>query len=72
MTKKQKIPTIKNLTRYEVTIEREVRYRAVVEVEAENEDVAKDMAKNLADAPRSGYWLEDACLSQTSKAKALP
>jgi hypothetical protein len=56
------------LRKYEVTITREIEHRAVVEVEAENGDVAKQMAVNMADE-LGGYWMEDHVTSETFKVK---
>lgn len=63
----------KKLQRYEVTIIREIEHRAVIEVEAESEDVAKQMAENLADNhnPYANYWVEGDCIDQTFKVKKL-
>lgn len=63
----------KPLKKYEVTILREIEYRAVVEVEAESEDVAQQMAVNTADHPHphNRHWQEDHVLSQTFKVKVL-
>ena len=56
------------LKKYEVTMVREVEYRAVVEVEAESEDVAKQMAEAIADNG-SNRWVEGDCLSHTVMVK---
>lgn len=66
MSKKKKAV----LKTYEVRLIREVEYHTVVEVEAESEDVAKDMAANEADSGR-GYWSEGACLSHSAKVKEI-
>ena len=58
------------MKKYEVRILREIEYRAVVEVEAESEDVAKQMAQNIADES-GGYFVEGDVLSQTFKVKVL-
>lgn len=64
---------VQNMRKYEVTILREIEYRAVIEVEAESEDVAKQMAQNIADNgnPYSNRWQEDHVLSQTFKVKVI-
>lgn len=58
------------IRKYLVTMEREILFTAEVEVEAESEDVAKDLALNIADSS-GGYWMEQDCLSHMSKAKKL-
>lgn len=71
MSKKPK----KALKKYEVTIEREIRHHAVVEVEAESVDVAKQMAVIVADNGNpysnsySNYWTKGDTVSETIKAK---
>ena len=67
--KKQKLP----MKKYEVTIIREVEYRAVIEVEAESFDVAKQMAINIADNgnPYSNRWVEGELMSQSFAVKVL-
>lgn len=59
------------LTKYEVTIKREVEYTAVVEVEARSAEEAQDMANNIVDEPKSKYWREGDVVSHTAKAKVL-
>ena len=62
-----------SMVKYEVTIVREVEHRAVIEVEAESEDVAKQMAETIADNgnPYSNRWVEGDCLSQNIKVKVI-
>lgn len=60
-----------SLKKYQVTIVREVEHRAVVDVEAETEDVAKQMAEIVADEPRSGCWVEGHIISSTIRAKEI-
>jgi hypothetical protein len=57
------------LTKYEVTIKREIEHVAVVEVEARSAEEAVDMANNLVDDPKANYWREGDVLSHTAKAK---
>jgi hypothetical protein len=59
------------LSKYEVTIKREVEYTAVVELEARNADEAKDIAEANADAAGANYWREGDVVSQTAKVKVL-
>lgn len=72
MKKKAKKPKLV-LKKYEVTIVREIEHRAVIEVEAESEDVAKQMAENIADNgnPYSNHWVEGDTISQTTKVKVM-
>lgn len=46
------------LSKYTVTIKREIEHVAVVEVEARNAEEAEEKAKQEADEPKSGYWRE--------------
>jgi hypothetical protein len=63
----------RELKKYTVTIIREIEHRAVVEdVVAESEDVAKQMAQEMADEPRSGYWQENHVIAQTIRTKVQP
>lgn len=59
------------LSKYEVTIKREIEHVAVVEVDARNAEEAVDMANNMVDEPKSTYWREGDVLSQTAKAKVM-
>ena len=61
----------KKLKKYTVKMEREVRFTAEVDVEAESEDVAKDMAMNIADES-GGYWVEQDCISHTARVTKRP
>lgn len=71
--KTKKVLRAQNMRKYEVTIIREIEYRAVIEVEAESEDVAQQMALNVADNgnPYSNRWLEDHVNSQSFKVKVI-
>lgn len=64
---KKKMP----YNKYLVTIEREIRHVAEVEVECESEDAAQQLAEVIADEHDSGYWREDSVLSQTFKVKVM-
>lgn len=70
---KQPIARIGNtlLYKYEVTLTREIEHEAVVEVEAESEDVAKQLAEAMADAPNARYWQEQSVIAFSSKVKRL-
>lgn len=61
----------KKMSKYEVTIKREVEYTATVEVEARSAEEAVDMANNVVDEPKSTYWREGDVLSHTAKAKVV-
>jgi hypothetical protein len=68
---KSKIKLTSQMRKYEVTIIREIEHRAVVELEAESEDVAKQMAENMADEGGHSYWREGDTISQTFRVKDL-
>ncbi len=59
------------LSKYEVTIKRQIEHVAVIEVEARSAEEAEDMAKNEADEPRSGHWREGDVISENIKAKLI-
>ncbi len=63
----------RDLKKYEVTIIREIEYRAVIEVEAESQDVAQQMAVAVADNgnPYSNRWQRDHVNSQTFRFKVI-
>jgi hypothetical protein len=73
LNEKRKKPTRKQMRKYEVTITREIEHRAVVEVEAESDDVAQQMALNIADNgnPYSNRWVEGDLISQSIKTKVI-
>lgn len=59
-----------SLRRYSVCIEREIRHHAEVEVEARDEDHAKELAAEQYDGPQgSGFWREGDVIDQTIKVK---
>lgn len=58
-----------NLKRYIVTIRREIEHRAEVEVEAESQDVAKQLAETVVDNHRPSLWREGDVLSNTVTVK---
>lgn len=58
------MPRKKTKQRYTVKITREIRHVAEVEVEATSSEEAKQLAREEADAPRSGYWREDAVVDE--------
>jgi hypothetical protein len=57
------------LTKYEVTIKREIEHTAVVEVEARSSEEAADMAVNIVDELKPSPWREGDVLSMSTKAK---
>lgn len=59
------------MKRYEVTITREIEHRAVIEVEAESSDVAKQMADNIADDPKGNHWREGDVIANSYKIKVI-
>lgn len=61
------------MKKYQVTIIREIEHRAVVEVEAESIDVAKQMAMNIVDNtnPYQNCWREGDVVSQDFKVKEI-
>lgn len=59
------------MSKYEVTIKREVEYTAVVEVEARNAEEAQQTAEAAADNAGANYWREGDVTSQTAKAKII-
>jgi len=59
------------LSKYEVTIKREVEHTAVIEVEARNADEAKEVAEAAADAANANHWREGDIVSQTAKVKVM-
>jgi GTPase Era involved in 16S rRNA processing len=65
--KKPKLP----LKKYEVTITREIQHHAVVEVEAADEEAAKELAVTVADHPHphNRHWQEDHVIDQTFRVK---
>jgi hypothetical protein len=61
----RKTPTLR---RYTVRVEREVRHHAEVEVEARDEDHAKELAAAQYDGPHSGtFWREGDVTDETIK-----
>lgn len=59
------------LSRYEVTIKREIEHRAVIEVEARSAEEAEQIAEAEADEPNSGHWREGDIISASVKAKLI-
>lgn len=59
------------MSKYQVTIKREIEHTAVVDVEARSVEEAVDMANNIVDEPKSNYWREGDVLSHTAKAKVV-
>lgn len=59
------------LSKYEVTIKREIEHVAVIEVEARSAEEAQGMAENEADEAHSRHWREGDVLSQNIKVKRL-
>lgn len=59
------------LSKYEVTITREIRHVARLEVDARNAEEAEQMAQAEADEPRSGHWREEDVLAQNVKVKLV-
>lgn len=59
------------LSKYQVTITREIEHTAVVEVEARNAEEAEEVGLAVADAADSRHWREGDVLSQTVKAKIV-
>lgn len=57
------------LTKYEVTIRREVEHTAVVEVEARSAEEACGMAENVVDTLRPSPWREGDVVSMSAKAR---
>ena len=58
------------LSKYRVTIKREVEYLAILEVEARNAEEAQETAESVASAD-AAYWVEGGVVSQVAKAKVL-
>lgn len=61
----------KKMSKYAVTLKREIEHTAVVEVEARSTEEAIDMANNIVDEPKSNYWREGDVISHTAKAKVV-
>ncbi len=59
------------LTKYEVTIKREIEHVAVVEVEARSSEEAADMAVNVVDEQKPSPWREGDVLAMSTKVKVL-
>ncbi len=61
----------KKLTKYEVTIRREVEHVAVVEVEARNAEEACETAESIVDGLKPTAWREGDVTAMSAKAKVL-
>lgn len=62
----------RKLSKYEVTVRREVEYTIVVEVEARSSEEACDVAMTVVDTTETARdWREGDCTSQTAKVKVL-
>lgn len=57
------------LSRYEVTLKREIEYTAVVEVNARSVEEAKQIAENAVDDMKPSPWREGDLISSSTKAK---
>jgi hypothetical protein len=58
------------LSRYEVTLRREIEYITILRVHARNADEAEQIATNIADNDPAS-WREDRVLGQNAKAKVI-
>ena len=59
------------LSRYIVTLKREVEFTAEIEVEARSAEEAQDTAANMADDARASFWREGDVTSESAKAKLV-
>ena len=59
------------LSKYVVTLRREVEYVAHLDVEARSLEEAVDIANNVVDNSSGGYWVEGDVTSHTAKAKVV-
>lgn len=58
--------------RFEVTITREIQHRAVLEVEAVDEQEARKLAEERADEEKPSPWREELVIDQQFKVAILP
>ncbi len=59
------------LSKYTVTIKREIEHTAVVEVEARSVEEAEQVAEVAADEPKSGYWREGDVIDEKVTARLV-
>jgi len=59
------------LSRYEVTIKREIEYVAVLEIDARNAEEAQQIAETTVDEVNSRVWREGDVISQNMKVKVI-
>lgn len=66
-TRRKALPALKRFT---VRVDREIRHHAEVEVEATDEEHAKDLAAEQYDGPQGGgFWREGDVIDQTITVK---